>query len=186
MPRNSAVSPSTIFNQLNQKTAAMKKTKKSILTIITMTCLLASSLLAGEGWSEGDRMPHLDSYGVGAGLPDIKGKVVYLDFWASWCAPCKASFPVIESWYQQLKGKGFLVLGINVDEKTSDMEAFLKKNPVSFPVLHDTSRNLVTAANVRAMPSSFLIDRNGVIRHIHSGFHKRDEAALLAQIQSLL
>lgn len=164
----------------------IKTHRQFLLSSVALTCLLASSLPADEGWHEGDRMPALDQFGFGAGLPELKGKVVYLDFWASWCAPCKASFPAINGWYQQLSGRGFVVLGVSVDDRASDMEAFLKKNLVSFPVVRDASHNLVAAANVGTMPTSFLIDRNGFIRHVHSGFHKRDEAALLAQINALL
>lgn len=147
-------------------------------------CTLSTSSFAA--WKEGGSMPDLSSFGLEGSLPKTKGKVVYLDFWASWCAPCKASFPVLNGWHQQYASKGFMVLGVNVDETSEAMQTFLKKNNVSFPVVRDAAHKLVSAANVSTMPSSFIIDRRGVIRHAHTGFHARDAAAVSAQITALL
>jgi len=145
----------------------------------------STSLLAA-GWKEGAHLPDLGSFGLEGTLPKLAGKVVYLDFWASWCAPCKASFPVINRWHQELASRGFVVLGVNVDDDAAAMQTFLKKNTVQFPVVRDAAHKLVAAADVSTMPSSFMIDRQGVIRHAHSGFHAKDEAKLLAQINALL
>ena len=154
--------------------------------ILSSAALLASPLFAAGGWHEGDTLPDLGSFGLAGSLPNLKGKVVYLDFWASWCGPCKASFPVLNGWYQQLGGRGLVVLGVSVDEAEADMTTFLKHTPVAFPIVHDAAHKLVAAANVATMPTSFIIDRKGVIRHVHSGFHKKDEATLLAQLNALL
>ena len=145
-----------------------------------------STSVFAAGWKEGASLPDLSSFGLEGALPKIKGKVVYLDFWASWCAPCKASFPVINGWHQQFASKGFMVLGVNVDETSEAMQTFLKKNTVSFPVVRDAGQKLVAAANVSTMPSSFIIDRKGVIRHVHTGFHAKDASNLSAKITALL
>jgi peroxiredoxin len=81
---------------------------------------------------------------------------------------------------------GFSVIGISVDESEEDMTRFLKKNKVAFPVARDAAHKLVATANVSTMPTSFLIDRKGVIRHVHSGFHKKDEPVLFSQINQLM
>jgi len=154
--------------------------------LATAAAIVAPSLQAASGWREGDAMPDLKKFGLTGSLPNLKGKVVYLDFWASWCGPCKASFPVLNRWHEQLASKGVVVLGINVDEDDATMEAFLKKTAVSFPSVRDAAQSLVAAANVSTMPTSFIIDRSGVIRHVHNGFHKGDETSVLAQIQALL
>jgi thiol-disulfide isomerase/thioredoxin len=138
------------------------------------------------GWKASTALPSLGTFGLEGQLPELKGEVVYLDFWASWCAPCKASFPVLNKWQQQFAPKGFTVLGVSVDEQMAAMQAFLKKTPVSFPVVRDAAQKLVAAADVDAMPTSFLIDRKGAIRHVHRGFRAQDEAPLAAQIVALL
>lgn len=131
-------------------------------------------------------MPDLGAFGLEGTLPKLKGKVVYLDFWASWCAPCKASFPVLDGWQTEFAKKGFTVLGINVDETAAAMQAFLKKTPVSFPVVRDAAQKLVAAANVSTMPTSFLIDKQGVIQLVHKGFRAKDAAEIQAKISALL
>ena len=146
----------------------------------------ASTSLFAAGWKEKATLPNLNTFGVEGSVPGFKGRVVYLDFWASWCAPCKASFPVLGKWHQQFGPKGFLVLGVSVDESAAEMQAFLKKTPVPFPVVRDAAHKLVAVADVKSMPTSFLIDRKGVIRHVHNGFHAKDETGLAAQITTLL
>lgn len=146
----------------------------------------ATPLLAAPAWKENSSLPDLSTFGLEGTLPKLKGKVVYLDFWASWCAPCKASFPVINGWHQKLAKRGFLVLGVNVDETDAAMQAFLKKTPVAFPVVRDAAQKLVAAANVSTMPTSFIIDKEGVIRKVHTGFRDKDADELLAKINALL
>jgi thiol-disulfide isomerase/thioredoxin len=153
---------------------------------ILLLALLFTLLPATAAWKEGTPLPNLASFGLEGPLPELKGKVVYLDFWASWCAPCKASFPVLDRWHRELTAKGFIVLAVSVDEKSADMEKFLKKAGITFPVVRDSTHRLVGEADVNAMPTSFLIDRQGVIRHIHNGFHPDDEKTLAAQINALL
>ncbi|MGB8169127.1 MAG: TlpA disulfide reductase family protein [Chthoniobacteraceae bacterium] len=158
---------------------------------IQHSCLLAVGILstprfAAAGWKENASLPELSSFGLEGAVPNLRGKVVYLDFWASWCAPCKASFPVLNRWQQQLGAKGFTVLGVNVDEKAVEMQDFLKKTPAMFPVVRDAAHKLVGVADVSSMPTSFLIDRKGVIRQVHNGFRPKDEAILAAKIAALL
>lgn len=157
--------------------------------LLLSSAALASALFpssSNAAFAEGAKLPDFGGFGLTGAVPKLSGKVVYLDFWASWCAPCKASFPIINQWHNQLASKGLVVLGVNVDENEADMTAFLKKNSVAFPVVRDAAHKLVSTANVSTMPTSFLVDRKGVIRHVHSGFHKKDEAVLLGQINALL
>ena len=156
--------------------------------LLTTATFLATGLsrAAAAGFTEGMKIQDLSGFGLEGALPALKGKVVYLDFWASWCTPCKASFPVLEGWQKELAGQGFTVLAVSVDAEAVDMAKFLKKNPVTFPTVRDAGQKLVAAANVSTMPTSFLIDRKGVIRKVHSGFRAGDAKSLHAEILKLL
>jgi thiol-disulfide isomerase/thioredoxin len=161
-------------------------TRRSLLQ--TTAALLAAGLpsLSAAGFTEGTRLPDLSGFGLEGKLPDLKGKVIYLDFWASWCVPCKASFPVLDGWQKTFGPQGFTVLAVSVDEKRVDMTGFLKKNAVSFPVVRDAAQKLVATADAPTMPTSFLIDRKGIVRKVHKGFRKGDAATLQAEITKLL
>ncbi|MDQ7089539.1 MAG: TlpA disulfide reductase family protein [Methylococcales bacterium] len=119
-------------------------------------------------------------------LSDYKGKVIYLDFWASWCAPCRVSFPILDRLYQNHHQEGFEVIAINLDEEPEAARQFLKDNPIHFTVLRDSLGEVPERYQVDAMPTSFLIDKKGTIRHIHSGFSATDEADLKQRIEGLL
>lgn len=114
------------------------------------------------------------------------GKVVYLDFWASWCAPCRQSFPVLESLWQRHRERGLVVLGVNQDDRPEDAHGFLAKVSPTFQLLQDPEHRLAALYGVNAMPSGILIDRKGVVRHVHRGFRRGDEALLAQQIEQVL
>ncbi len=135
----------------------------------------------------GDSFPDLSTFGLEGTLPEIKGKVVLVDFFASWCGPCKSSFPVMEELQRKYGPQGFTILAINVDKKRKDMDAFLRKHPVSFPVLRDPSSQLVAEVKISTMPSSFLLDKQGKVRAHHSGFDgEGTRKKYVAEIESLL
>ncbi|MDH5573024.1 MAG: TlpA family protein disulfide reductase [Gammaproteobacteria bacterium] len=103
-------------------------------------------------------------------LSEYQGQVVLINFWASWCGPCRAEMPVLEELYKRYQSKGFVVLGVNVDDNQTKAQDLLKKIPVSFPVLFDTDKNLTEKYQVDAMPSTFMVDRDGVLRAVHKGY----------------
>lgn len=164
----------------------MNITRRQLLQTL-FAALPGSSLLAADArWAEGSPLPSLASYGLEGSLPATKGKVVLIDFWASWCSPCKASFPTLNHLHQTYAERGLVLLGVNVDEKAADRDRFLKSTPAGFPIVRDAGQKLVAAANVQTMPTSFIVDRSGIIRHVHSGFHKKDATTLEQQITALL
>ncbi|MCB1687578.1 MAG: TlpA family protein disulfide reductase [Halioglobus sp.] len=119
-------------------------------------------------------------------LESLRGKVVYVDFWASWCGPCRISFPILEQLRNELGPEGFEVLAINVDEVEADARQFLADVTVSYPVVRDANGTTPLAFGVMGMPTGYLVDRTGVVRVIHQGFRKSDGEPLRASIVELL
>ena len=158
---------------------------RNALVLWVCMCAIVTSF---AGVKTGEAFPDLSGFKLEGKLPDtLKAKAVLVDFWASWCEPCKQSFPVMEDLHQRYGKDGLVIIAINVDESRADMEAFLKKNAVNFAVLRDAAQKLVERAGVATMPTSFLIDRGGKVRFLHNGYRgaetrkKYDE-----EIQSLL
>jgi cytochrome c biogenesis protein CcmG, thiol:disulfide interchange protein DsbE len=119
-------------------------------------------------------------------LSQLKGKVVYVDFWASWCAPCRVSFPILDALGAKHGAQGFMVVGVNQDDAAKDRDAFRKRVPVSFALVEDADHKIAKSFDVKAMPSGYLIDRKGVVRYVHAGFDGSSRDKLDAQIVQLL
>jgi thiol-disulfide isomerase/thioredoxin len=103
-------------------------------------------------------------------LNEYKGKVVYLDFWASWCGPCRKSFPWMNKIQEQYKQQGFSVISINLDANKSLAEKFLLETPATFPVIYDPKGKIAKHFKIQGMPSSMIIGRDGKIKSSHTGF----------------
>jgi thiol-disulfide isomerase/thioredoxin len=136
----------------------------------------------------GSAFPALSSAGLSGGtLPDTAGKVVLVDFWASWCAPCKASFPVYSRLQLAYADRGLAVVAVSVDDSPTAFAAFVSKLKPSFVTLHDAGHKLVSVVQVPTMPTSYLIDRTGKVRFMHPGFHgDQTERELRKEIEALL
>lgn len=130
-------------------------------------------------------LPVLKSDDV-VGLESFKGKVVYLDFWASWCGPCAKSFPFMNALHQELSAKGLAVVAVNLDENPEDARAFLQTHPAGFTLAADTDEQCARQFDVKAMPSSYLIDRAGVIREVALGFRDGEAETLRKTVDTLL
>jgi thiol-disulfide isomerase/thioredoxin len=114
-----------------------------------------------------------DGSGQGIALESLRGKVVLLDIWASWCTPCRASFPAYDQLYQRYKAQGFHVLAVNVDESRKDAERFLAGRNPAMQVVFDPTGRAPAALKTKGMPTSYLIDRRGRIRFVHEGFTEK-------------
>lgn len=110
---------------------------------------------------------------------NYKGKIVYVDFWASWCIPCQSSFPVLEKLRAKYKDKGFEVVAINMDENLEDANKFLAKYPVSFPIARDAAGTVAEQFKVKGMPTAYILDAKGAVLHVVEGFNEAKETALI-------
>ena len=119
-------------------------------------------------------------------LADYKGKVVYVDFWASWCGPCRQSFPWMNEMQSKYGAQGFTVLAINVDQKRADAQKFLADTPAKFTIAYDDKGVTPKAYAVKTMPTSMLIGADGVVKLIHRGFRADETEALEQQIRTAL
>jgi thiol-disulfide isomerase/thioredoxin len=116
------------------------------------------------------------------------GEVVIINFWATWCGPCRQEMPLLEDIYKKYKPMGFTLLGVNVEPNSKDAEAWLGKlsKPVTFPVAFDTDSKVTKLYKVVVMPSTVFVDRKGNVRVIHKGYKPGDENEYLTQIRSML
>jgi cytochrome c biogenesis protein CcmG, thiol:disulfide interchange protein DsbE len=126
---------------------------------------------------------------AGAAIPELaeyRGHVVWLDFWASWCGPCQQSFPWMQRIQQRYGGQGLLVVTVNLDHNRKEADRFLAGFPHDFAVRFDATGGLPTKMNVKAMPTSFLLDSAGNVVATHTGFKTIDEGRYEAELEQLL
>ena len=119
-------------------------------------------------------------------LSDYRGKIVFIDFWASWCPPCLVSLPAYDKMYKELGNTEFEFIAINVDEDTEDGLVFLEDHPVSYPVLADPEGDIGIPYGIRTLPVSYLLDRDGRIVQSYRSFKLGDEITLKQEIEALL
>jgi len=148
--------------------------------------LLASSTGAGEISGPAPNFTLQSRNGEQVSLEDLKGQVVMINFWATWCAPCRKEMPHLEALHQRYSNLGFTLLGVNVDKDTSGVEKYLKETPVSFTVLLDPASKVSELYDVVAMPSTVMVDREGNLRYMHHGYQAGYEHEYQAQIRALL
>lgn len=153
---------------------------------IVLLCVLLAGGRAAVG--VGDTFPPMGEFALaGGGLPALEGRVVLVDFWASWCAPCRDSFPALARLHQAHADRGLVIVAVSVDHQPAQYDAFIKKLRPPFVVRRDEQRKLAAAVEVRAMPSSYLIGRDGRVRFLHRGFRGRvTEDELNRQVAALL
>jgi thiol-disulfide isomerase/thioredoxin len=135
----------------------------------------------------GDRFPAVTDVGLDSTAPSFAGHVVIVDFWASWCAPCKASFPAYTKLQADYAAQGLVVVAVSEDDDPAAYAAFVSRMKPGFFVTRDARHGLAEKVSVPTMPTSYVIDRSGKIRHVNAAFHgDRTERQIRSQIQSLL
>lgn len=116
----------------------------------------------------------------------LHGKVVVIDFWASWCGPCRKSFPWFNQMQQKYQQQGLVVLAVNEDEERADADKFLLQFPAQFAVLFDVAGEVASQYQLQGMPTTLLLDRQGRVRFTHAGFFESKTASYEQEIQQLL
>jgi peroxiredoxin len=148
---------------------------QSVKTVI-ITLMLAVTLPvfanAGQVGTSAPDFSLMDLNGTAATLQQFRGKVVFLDFWAPWCDPCREEFPSLDALYKKYNKDGLEIIGISIDPSEELITEFLRKVPVAFPVLIDKKSATRRAYNLRTLPTAFIVGRDGVIRYMHMGFGK--------------
>jgi cytochrome c biogenesis protein CcmG, thiol:disulfide interchange protein DsbE len=153
------------------------------LSVLALVVAPLSALDAGA------KMPEIgltDLSGKKVDLASLAGKVVVVDFWATWCAPCKEELPVLQKLYAKYSAKGLVVVGVSVDKDPSNIKGFLAKLPMTFPIVHDAGQQVAGRYKPPRMPSSYIVDRKGIVRFVHGGFRADDAPVFEKQIVGLL
>lgn len=119
-------------------------------------------------------------------LAEQRGQVVMLNFWASWCGPCRKEMPLLDEMSKRYSAAGFVLYGVNVEEDNTDAKKLIKELGVSFPILYDTESKASSLYNVDAMPTTVVIDKKGEIRFVNRGYKAGDENKYRDQIRELI
>ena len=151
--------------------------------------LAAVLLTATAAWAAKDVAPDFslpDKSGSMVSLQDFDGQVVLINFWASWCGPCREEMPLLEALHKRYEPLGFTMVGVNVEEDSAAAEKFLQGTSVSFPILFDRANSVSKLYDVIAMPSSVIVGRDGTVRYIHHGYEPGNENDYQDQIRQLI
>jgi len=164
------------------------RSRRGTAALVLATLLLARG--AASAADVGQRAPEFSAPALDGSkslsLAAYRGKVVYLDFWASWCPPCLTSLPLLEKLRKEFPSDQFQILAVNVDQDPEKARKFLERTQVGYPSATDPKGRIPGSFGIETMPTSFLIDRNGVIRYVHHGFRKGDVGPLRERIQQLV
>lgn len=150
--------------------------------------LVALAPLPGRAVEAGQMAPEVElpAATVAPRLSELKGKIVYVDFWASWCAPCRQSFGWMNEMQRKYAARGLQIVAINVDAKRSDADRFLVEHPAEFGLAFDAKGESARRIGVKAMPTSLLLGADGKVLFVHQGFRAEDRADLEARLASAL
>ncbi len=156
------------------------------ISTMTVAAMLMSIAIAGGSIGPAPDFSLTSRDGSVVQLSSLKGNVVLINFWATWCAPCRQEMPLLDAIYQKYNHVGFEMLGINVENDAKGAERYLTETPVTFPILFDPTGKVSKQYNVKAMPSTVLVDRQGNVRHVHFGYKPGYENDYQDQIRALV
>lgn len=160
---------------------------KGIVKGLALVAVFASAAFAASSAGPAPAFQLSGRGGKSIDLSQFKGQVVMINFWATWCGPCRQEMPLLEDIYKKYKPMGFTMLGVNVEPDSKSAEAWLsKQKPVSFPIAFDTDSKVSKLYKVAGMPSTVFVDRKGNVRVMHKGYKPGDEDFYLSQIRSML
>lgn len=162
----------------------MKQVLRSVILLGLMS--FSFSVAAVSMGSQAPDFTLKSKSGKNVRLSDYRGQVVMINFWASWCGPCRQEMPLLEKMHRRYSKLGFVLLGVNVEADSSKANAYLKDIPVSFPVLYDTNNKASKLYDVSAMPTTIILDRNGKMRFLHQGYKPGYEKDYKKQVKQLI
>jgi thiol-disulfide isomerase/thioredoxin len=157
-----------------------------ILCALAVTTIATAPSLAVAPAKPAPQFKLASMAGKQVSLDQYKGQVVMINFWASWCGPCRQEMPILEKLHGKYKPMGFSMIGVNVEPDSSLATNWLKSTPVTFPILFDTKSEVSKLYAVAGMPSTVIIDRKGNLRWLHRGYKPGDENEYLDQIRALV
>jgi peroxiredoxin len=161
----------------------IKSTVLGALLIVLTATSVASSGLAGQAAPD---FVLKSASGENLRLSEYRGDVVMINFWATWCGPCRQEMPLLDELQSRYNRVGFNLLGVNIDDDSRKAMQMVKELGVSFPVLFDETKEVSELYDVKVMPTTILVDREGTVRHIHHGYKPGYEDKYLTEIRSLL
>ena len=161
-------------------------TRRLLMLLILTLVAVGTATAAGLTGAPAPDFTLKSANGDNLKLSEFRGQVVMINFWASWCAPCRQEMPLLDEMYRRYQGLGFALLGVNVEEDSDAAKALLREIPVSFPILFDTKNTVSRTYNLVAMPSSVFVDRNGTVRYVHHGYKSGDEREYEQQLRALV
>jgi len=165
----------------------MRKTISELMgSLVVAAALLAVPAIAADATGPAAEFKLQSRSGPAVSLSSLKGQVVLINFWATWCGPCRKEMPFLEQIQKKYAPLGFTMVGVNVEEDTRLMDAFLNDVPVTFPILLDPANSVSKLYNVSAMPSTVIVDRKGNVRFIHQGYKPGDESKYQDMIRQLI
>lgn len=164
----------------------MKQFTAQMVTTLLIGALLIVPVSAGGMSGTAPDFTLKSNSGKNLRLSEYRGEVVLINFWASWCGPCRQEMPLLDELHKRYEALGFTVLGVNVEEDSSAARKLLEDMPVSFPVLFDEQSTVSREYDIVAMPSTVLVDRDGKVRYLHKGYKPGLEVVYNEQVRELI
>jgi len=157
----------------------------TLLTAFTLALGLSTSH-AGKANAPAPDFTLASNQGKNIKLSELSGQVVMINFWASWCGPCRQEMPLLDAMYKKYSPLGFTLLGVNVEEDSKPGKKLIRDLKVTFPILYDTSNKVSKMYNVQAMPTTVIVDRNGRVRYVHQGYAPGAEEKYAKEVSKLI
>ena len=173
---------STARTSTAKTSRAMKWVRSGMSILLGLGISLNASAVGLQEIAPDFTLKSLD--GSNLRLEEYRGQVVLINFWASWCGPCRQEMPLLDRLHHRYEDTGFAVLGVNVEGEVAPAQEIVDKTNVTFPILIDESQRVSEMYNLQAMPSTVVIDRDGVVRYIHLGYKPGDEAKYVEVVKS--
>lgn len=168
---------------------AMHRMSVSVMRLLTICCLFPCAVTLAAGIETGRPAPTFTLKSLVHGnlsLKEFRGQVVMVNFWATWCGPCRQEMPALNALYEKYRDAGFVLLGVNIDAQPDNAVRMMRRLRVTYPILFDTDKKASVLYDVSAMPTTVLIDRDGKVRYVRKGYLAGYEDKYRTQIRKLL